>query len=522
MPYNKRKQKCKQSDGTPGKYVLSYTDKKGKKHKACHTSQKKMQGQIAAIEGPREDDTPEGEGLNELRAVIRDLLKEEIVSVARSGKPDQTYNIEFSEDGSIVSGQVVNMNDYPDELEAMKAVAKYTTLPKGSLLAFILDLKERNPPVPVQQKLTSIDQAVSEMNANWISTIQWPQKGRVGRGEASMHLAFKASPTAKEPDFVSEDGSIKLSIKYFGGNGSLTAKTGEASEKVKDLVSELSTALGGVAFPQTSWGEKGLATALAAIPAKERQAVIDKATDIIDQIRATILSEHEAAGILGLDDSEFYFIPNSSPKSDDPRARGVTPVYVKNSGTRVEFGGPKRPSTSTNLYNGLVTAQKALDVELEEIAAAEKAAAEKAAAGEAATGEEVTPDSQPELQQDGLTRRVVRSILKEDLTGSDKAEIRRMIKKELGGPENRRSVDKAFKKHFDKELRKALGSSFFGTPGKINKFVVDEIHKEVTKSLGSQTNKDVIVFVCKEVIKKLYRELSFSSPQIIDRINPKV
>ena len=50
MPYNKRKQKCKQSDGTPGSYVLSYTDKKGKKRRACHTSKKKMQGQIAAIE----------------------------------------------------------------------------------------------------------------------------------------------------------------------------------------------------------------------------------------------------------------------------------------------------------------------------------------------------------------------------------------------------------------------------------------------------------------------------------------
>mgnify|MGYP003115735031 CR=1 FL=1 len=54
MPYKIRKQKCKQSDGDSGTYVLSYTDKKGKKHRACHTSKKKAQGQIAAIEGPRE------------------------------------------------------------------------------------------------------------------------------------------------------------------------------------------------------------------------------------------------------------------------------------------------------------------------------------------------------------------------------------------------------------------------------------------------------------------------------------
>lgn len=54
MPYKITKRKCKQSDGDRGSYVLSYTDKKGKKHSACHTSKKKARGQIAAIEGPRE------------------------------------------------------------------------------------------------------------------------------------------------------------------------------------------------------------------------------------------------------------------------------------------------------------------------------------------------------------------------------------------------------------------------------------------------------------------------------------
>lgn len=50
MPYKIRKSKCKQSDGTSGSYVLSYKDKKGKRHKACHTSKRKAKGQIAAIE----------------------------------------------------------------------------------------------------------------------------------------------------------------------------------------------------------------------------------------------------------------------------------------------------------------------------------------------------------------------------------------------------------------------------------------------------------------------------------------
>ena len=54
MPYTIRKSKCKKSDGSHGSYVLSYTDKHGKKHRNCHTSRKKARGQIAAIEGPKE------------------------------------------------------------------------------------------------------------------------------------------------------------------------------------------------------------------------------------------------------------------------------------------------------------------------------------------------------------------------------------------------------------------------------------------------------------------------------------
>ena len=64
MPYKINKKSCKQSDGDSGSYVLSYTDKKGKKHNNCHTSKKKAQGQIAAIEGPREMDEGEASGMS--------------------------------------------------------------------------------------------------------------------------------------------------------------------------------------------------------------------------------------------------------------------------------------------------------------------------------------------------------------------------------------------------------------------------------------------------------------------------
>jgi len=75
MPYKKRKQKCKQSDGTPGKYVLSYTDKQGKTHTACHTSQKKIQGQIAAIESEHIFRSNVRLTETSLRSIIREVLQ---------------------------------------------------------------------------------------------------------------------------------------------------------------------------------------------------------------------------------------------------------------------------------------------------------------------------------------------------------------------------------------------------------------------------------------------------------------
>ena len=75
MPYTIRKQKCKQSDGDAGTYVLSYTTKKGKKVRNCHTSKKKAQGQIAAIEGPPMNSADYIEGEELMEAVLKKLLE---------------------------------------------------------------------------------------------------------------------------------------------------------------------------------------------------------------------------------------------------------------------------------------------------------------------------------------------------------------------------------------------------------------------------------------------------------------
>lgn len=65
MPYTIRKSKCKQSSGKPGSYTLSYTDKKGKKHSNCHTSRKRAQAQIGAIEMREDNDVDPRDPLSE-------------------------------------------------------------------------------------------------------------------------------------------------------------------------------------------------------------------------------------------------------------------------------------------------------------------------------------------------------------------------------------------------------------------------------------------------------------------------
>ena len=95
MPYKKRKQKCTQSDGDKGKYVLSYTDKKGKKRRACHTSKKKMQGQIAAIEI--------GESVMKITAgQLRQIIREELTQVLREHSDQDTVDIVDVETGEVL------------------------------------------------------------------------------------------------------------------------------------------------------------------------------------------------------------------------------------------------------------------------------------------------------------------------------------------------------------------------------------------------------------------------------------
>jgi len=77
-----------------------------------------------------------------------------------------------------------------------------------------------------------------------------------------------------------------------------------------------------------------------------------------------------------------------------------------------------------------------------------------------------------------FTSRQLRQLIREELTKSDKADIKKMISKE---------IESTLKKSIEKELK-------------------------------SKATKDEIAEITKKVMKKLYKDLSFHHPYIIDRI----
>lgn len=89
MPYKIRKQKCKKSSGGSGTYVMSYVDKKGKKHRNCHSSKKSARGQIAAIEME--------EGM--IREIISLMLGENFGNFENCFKITEGYFENFTENG---------------------------------------------------------------------------------------------------------------------------------------------------------------------------------------------------------------------------------------------------------------------------------------------------------------------------------------------------------------------------------------------------------------------------------------
>jgi len=123
-----------------------------------------------------------------------------------------------------------------------------------------------------------------------------------------------------------------------------------------------------------------------------------------------------------------------------------------------------------------------------------------------------------------LLRRTIREmLLTEELSAADKKTIETIAKKQAAIAIKRDSLDKKdveklAKKQAEDAIRKALGKTFMGTKGDINKFVSDVTQDAAEKWLRDKSAQQQVADISKKVIKKLYRELAISYPGLIDRI----
>jgi len=86
-----------------------------------------------------------------------------------------------------------------------------------------------------------------------------------------------------------------------------------------------------------------------------------------------------------------------------------------------------------------------------------------------------------------ITQKALKRIILEELT---KADVKKIAKEEA-----------------EEAAKKALKD-----------FIKDDLEKEIHKSLKVKATKNEIADISKAVIKKLYKELSFNYPFIIDRV----
>ena len=545
MPYSIDKKKCKQSDGDSGTHVLSYTDGEGKDHDNCHTSKKGAQGQIAAIEGDNlaetddmvfgggGDPNPEDdEGLDE--ALLREWIRAKLLLAEE--KATASHLFKRADRVAAYLEQIKSDPPTPFELDAGGTI----TIPAEGNDALIAALETGD---------------AGAFNRAWKAGVKTSDGIQKASGIIKKTKAFGGERAGKRLDCESgQIGQINAALEAVGGSASVDlGGRGGVVQGVTICEQVTESGKGGKApkadaILLTADGTKvgELSLKCAATPSQMSQwgGVSDLYADGVEYVVEFIKDVKYLEDKLGRLDKSYYreiddiatatkicFGSGGDLYSVGAIIASQTPITIDEDGFKADhiWTYPNIPDGDwyPTLWARFSTGRGGSTESLQNVrlSLSPKGARtgdplpERPVAEEVEAPPPVEVEAATEPVQEAMLRAFIREkLLLEDLTGSDKSEIKRMIKKELEGPANRREVDKAFKKNFDKDLKKALGVSFFGTPGKINKFVVDEIHDEVDKILGDKATKEMVVQICKDVIIKLYRELSFTYKPVIQRL----
>lgn len=116
-------------------------------------------------------------------------------------------------------------------------------------------------------------------------------------------------------------------------------------------------------------------------------------------------------------------------------------------------------------------------------------------------------------------RVVVRNILKEELTKTDKKEIDRLIQRAIN--DDRSEQKKIIEKQVEEQLKDSFGKTFFGQPKQFNQLVVDICKEELAKEVPAGSDlEDSMVEIVKKVLNS-WHEMLYKQPHIMQRVKIK-
>ena len=294
-----------------------------------------------------------------LRGFVRQfLLTEEIVTIVR-GKDSTLYNAEFDSSGNILSARPHEVP--PEDLSLVEEIGKHTSAPSAAIYKTIMELAELTDPDDPEARweqlagpwrgpedIVAVVNDLRSKSPAFKSALLWDPLNRKGRGEAALKLVFKFSDV-DEPDFVSEGGSVKLSVKYFG-DGSGTVKSGSGGvSKTAEILSRLRVILRKNDFGSNYKGSDLLGDLNKLSDPERRAEAIEKCSEIFDEVKFDLAIDHGAQGIFGHDSSGAYYI------SPENASRDLALVAIRDNGTRAEFHGP-------NVSSSRMTLEKVLDL----------------------------------------------------------------------------------------------------------------------------------------------------------------
>jgi hypothetical protein len=280
---------------------------------------------------------------------LRQIIKEELISIKR-GNRTIFYDAEIDNDDNIVN--VVKKDLSADLSRVLEVAANYTSASPAKIINAVSAYKDAGG--KIFKTATSIE-AIQEDMKEWLKldVLSWAPKNTKGRGEAAVHIAFAAKEGVREPDFVSADGSIKISIKYAGEGDTSVRSADTASKELSSALENFRRNLSDLSgenfeFPSNNFTPKNFGQVLATILRNKKNFgvnVIDILTTLIKEIKQALITEHGAESLLVFTNGGVSIIDSNN--IDNIHLR-----YIKN-GNRVEYFCT--PVSSQDSYDNVLT-----------------------------------------------------------------------------------------------------------------------------------------------------------------------